>query len=249
MRLQQLGPEIKSVFDVVEQNLGKENQWNQAVLSLKPVDNLVTTKFPTDLVAQVRGYGSGPSPLLQWQIDRKAQAQAGSAMVSLDLQTPAQALTGRTFTTGGPHVVSFGLTGDDHLKCDDTRYRVIDVAADMKVLVVEGERSLDSQGGSAATLEHALAPPSDNSAPGAGKTNSYISLEVISDIQLGNKVLNQYRAICLADVAQIPEAQAQQLAAFVQQGGALLLFMGPHVNRRQLQCHPQAPRPAAWKTD
>jgi hypothetical protein len=54
--------------------------------------------------------------------------------------------------------------------------------------------------------------------------------ETISDLELGNKLLSDYRAILLADVGQLSEPQAEQLRAFVQQGGLLMIFMGDAVN-------------------
>src|SRR5208283_1600007 len=100
---------------------------------------------------------------------------------------------------------------------------------DMKVLVVEGERGMGDQGGSALPLAMALAPPVEGAQGDHPKTDSYVWVEVISDIVLSNRVMSNYRAICLADVAQIPPGLAKQLALFVKQGGSLMIFMGPHV--------------------
>ena len=52
---------------------------------------------------------------------------------------------------------------------------------------------------------------------------------MISDLELGNKVLGDYRAIILCGVGSIQPTIADQLARFVQQGGTLLLFMGDAV--------------------
>jgi hypothetical protein len=49
-------------------------------------------------------------------------------------------------------------------------------------------------------------------------------------LELGNKVLGDYRAILLAGVGQLSEPQAEQLRAFVQSGGLLMIFMGEPVN-------------------
>jgi Beta-galactosidase trimerisation domain len=62
------------------------------------------------------------------------------------------------------------------------------------------------------------------------KTNSYVAAELVSVIEFGNKVLDNYAAVVLADVGQIAPTQAEQLERYVRQGGTLLWFMGEQVN-------------------
>jgi hypothetical protein len=103
----------------------------------------------------------------------------------------------------------------------------------LKVLIVEGERGVGPLQGSGAFLSLALAPPSDSGThvlQGQLKTNSYVLPEVISDVELANKVLGDYRAVILTDVSQLLPQEADQVRIFVQQGGALLIFMGEEVN-------------------
>jgi hypothetical protein len=57
-----------------------------------------------------------------------------------------------------------------------------------------------------------------------------VQSELISDLELGNKVLGEYRAIILCGVGSIQPSTADQLAKFVEQGGTLLLFMGDAVS-------------------
>jgi hypothetical protein len=104
---------------------------------------------------------------------------------------------------------------------------VIDVASELKVLIVEGERGAGALSGSGAFLQLALAPPAEAGSP--NKSSSYVQPELISDLELGNKVLADYRAIILCGVGSIQLVMADQLARFVQQGGTLMLFMGDAV--------------------
>src|SRR5262249_57166570 len=95
----------------------------------------------------------------------------------------------------------------------------------------EGERGMSKLGGSGAFLQLAFAPPTEapNATPGGTRSDSYVSPELISDLELGNKVLGDYRAVILAGVGQFSAAQADQLALFVKNGGALIVFMGEPV--------------------
>ena len=201
-------------------NLGRGDQWNQAVLDLKPEGNLISTKFSADFSAVVRGYGNGSDPLIQWQID--GQDTSGGGLVRLGENAAPVLLSNKPIREGGPHVISATVIGDDRLKLDNTRSRVVNVASEIKVLIVDGERSSLGLGGSSSFLETALVP--------GAKTDSPMSPTVIGDQDLGEKeVLNQYRAVLLTNVGRISENVADQLQTFVDQGGVLMMFMGPKV--------------------
>ncbi len=228
--LSALGPQLAKAYRITHFNLGMKNQWNQAVLSVKPAANLVTTRFGADFTSLLAGYGEGADPRLQWRLDD--QLLPGGGAVKLDAQK-TMTQPNAHFTVGGAHVISATLVSENPLKLDDTRRQVVNVASDVKVLLVEGDRGMGLMSGSAAFLQLALAPPSQDVGRIPGRTtatDSYITPEVISDLQLSNKVLSDYRAIILTNVAQVPQSEAEQLKAFVQQGGALLWFMGEQVN-------------------
>lgn len=227
-QLHQRGEQLARLYHMTHFNLGRHNQWNQAVMGLRPALNLVTTRFGSDFLADIKGYGSTSDALIQWKLDD--QPLGGGQTIRPDSQSPPQVLSQVAFRSGGPHVISVSVIGQDALGIDNTRRRVVDVASELKVLVVEGDHGVGLMSGSAAFLTLALAPPAEASASGNAKTNSAIAPELISDLELANKVLSDYRAVILANVAQIPPDQADQLQKFVQQGGALLLFMGEQVN-------------------
>lgn len=226
--LHQQGEQLAKLYHITHFNLGRQNQWNQAVLGLRPGSNLLTTKFNNEFLADIKGFGPSSDAAIQWKLDD--QPLPGGTTLKPDSQTPPQVESQLLIRTGGPHVISATVIGRDDLNIDDTRRRVVDVASELKVLVVEGDHGVGLMSGSAAFLTLALAPPADTSASGAAKSNSAIAPDLISDLELGNKVLADYRAVILTNVAQVPPAQADQLQKFVQQGGVLLLFMGEQVN-------------------
>ncbi len=227
--LEQAGRELASIYRFTHFNLGRNEQWNHAALDVRPVNNLVTTKLPPEFVANVKGYGPGPESHLIWKLDDRPLSGGGT--IALDPATPEQLQSQVSFRTGGAHTLSVTLHGDDRLPIDDVRHRVLDVAAEMKVLIVEGERGINPLGGSATFLELALAPLKEaGSNNSGGRTNSYVQPETISDLELGNRVLHDYRAVILAGVGQIQPAQADQLQRFVNDGGMLMLFMGESVS-------------------
>ncbi|WP_428937008.1 BatA domain-containing protein [Fontivita pretiosa] len=229
--LASLGRELASIYRIAHFNLARQGQWNHAVLSVKPTANLVRAQFENAFQALVRGYGASTETHLQWKLDD--QPLPGGGPIRPELNTPPQTQAQAQIQQGGLHVISASLASDNRLKVDDTRWRVIDVAAEMRVLIVEGERGIGPLASSGAFLQLALAPPSEEGARFTAthaRTRSYILPEVISDLEFGNKVLGEYRAVILAGVSQLSPPQADQLRAFVQQGGTVVVFMGEAVS-------------------
>jgi hypothetical protein len=217
-------------------NLGKPNEYNPAVIDLTSAQRLATLvpDFAPSFVAKLRAYGEGSDPQLVWKIDDARADNGSSAAVHLD-QTDHPATLGRaTFPGGGPHVVSASLISDDKITCDDTRWRVVNVAADLKMLIVEGQRQIgdsggDTGGGSGMYLHAALDPAPDPADALAGRRR-LVDIDTISDLELGTRPLDEYRCIALCGVGQITDAVAGQLQSFVENGGALWIFVGPQTS-------------------
>lgn len=226
--MRQLGHEAADLFKagITHYNLGKPGEWNQAVIDFKPADALVTSRFPANLVWDVRGYGPCPTdPKLVLSLDGVG-LPPGATPVSA---TPAASPKSTTVNalTPGIHVFTASLVSDNRLPVDDVRHRVVNVIGQLKVLIVEGERGVGGQGSSGAFLDAALNPSGFTS--NDSKTSGYVATERISDLELGNKVLSDYRCICLCGVGQIQDPEAAQLETYVREGGTLMLFMGDPV--------------------
>lgn len=230
--LAQIGKDLADVYStgITHFNLGKPSEWNQAIVDLKPAASLVTNWFPADFIADVRSYGpSATDPRISWKIDDDVVPGAGKTVKAGQDATPIT-ITANALT-GGIHVITASIASDDRLAVDNHRYRVVDVVNQLKVLIVEGERGVGGLGSSGAFLDTALNPPiagGDNTGTGR-KTSSYVSTERISDLELPNKMLGDYRCICFCGVGNIQDSQAAQLEKYVQQGGTLMLFMGDPV--------------------
>jgi hypothetical protein len=227
-----LGPEVAKAFRVTHHNVaGGEPQSNGAVAGLRSQDNLVTSKFPADFVATPRGFGNPSDASVQWKLNDKPLGTDGP--VKLTAETADVAHRNVKFTGGGPQVLSASLAGGaggDHLTVDDVRYRVVDVASELGVLIVEGRQGVRAGEGSGFFLREALSPPKESGPAGVIKSSSYVASELVSVIELGNKVLDNYAAVVLADVGQLAPTLADQLERYVKRGGTLMLFMGEQVN-------------------
>ena len=105
------------------------------------------------------------------------------------------------------------------------------------MLIVEGEQRRRRAGGLGRVPRKALAPAArGRRRPASAKTDSYVAPELISDLELGNKVLGDYRAVILAGVgADRRRRRRTSCERSSSSGGTLMLFMGEPVNARQLQ--------------
>jgi hypothetical protein len=223
------GKDLADVFGprIRLSNLGVEGQWNYAVLDVRADSNLVTNAFPVDFFADVKGFGGSAETVMQWQWDDKLIDT--SMRLKPDMATPPQRQTKAQTKDGGVHLITAALRNDEKLKVDNTRSRVLEVASELKVLIVEGERGANLLSGSGAFLDLALAPRKEIE-NGQVRSDTYVVPELISDLELSNKVFGDYRAIILTNVASLSAGQAEQLQRFVKQGGTLLIFMGEQVN-------------------
>ena len=222
-----IAPQLSKAFATVTiHDLGQPDEFNAAVLSVEPAGGLVRVGFPNPLVAVARGFGPAPRDgSVRWSIDGQP-LPAAAGTVSLNPQTAPVVRSDIPFTTGGPHVITVALDAD-RLPVDDVRHRVVNVAADLKVLIVEGRRGTGPLSGSGAFLDLVLAPPAD----AAGRASrSYVDPERISDLELSNKNLGDYRAVLLAGVGSLTAQTADRLEQFVKAGGALVLFAGDAIS-------------------
>jgi hypothetical protein len=227
--IRELGHEASDLFKsgITHFNLGKPGEWNQAIVSLTPAESLVTSRFPANLVSDVRGYGPCPTdPKMVLNLDGVGLPPGAVPVAATAAASP------RTITVNnlapGIHVFTASLVSDNRLPIDDVRYRVVNVVGQIKVLIVEGERGVGGQGSSGAFLDAALNPVGYGTSNDS-KSAGYIATERISDLELGNKVLSDYRCICLCGVGQIQDAEAAQLEQYVRQGGTVMVFMGDPV--------------------
>jgi len=223
-----IGRDLASRYHVTHFDLSRPGRWNEAVTDLHAGNGLTRLGFPNEFSATVLGFGDSPDALVQWKLDGQPLPNARSIRAQPD--SPPITLADAPFKEGGPHVLSVSVAGNDRLHPDDNRWRVVDVASELKVLIVEGERGTGPLDGSGAFLQLALAPPAENSVGAALHSTSYITTELVSDLELSSKILSNYSAVALAGVGQISPPEAEQLKSFVQQGGSLLIFMGESVS-------------------
>jgi hypothetical protein len=228
--LKQLGPTLISTFqkNLSLHDLSQPDQSNYAILGLDPDAGLVTPTFHTDFLADVKAFGSSADSTVQWRWDDNLLPE--TTRFSPEVAAEPLRQTRMQITQGGPHVIAASVLADDKLRLDNTRFRVVEVASAMRVLIVEGARGVGSLSGAGAYLDLSLAPKKERDAAGHIRSSTYVLPEIIPDLDLPGKPLADYRAVVLASVSSLTASEADQLARFVEAGGALMVFMGDQVN-------------------
>jgi len=226
--IRQTGKELANVLGpnhIRIHNLGVPGgQWNYAVLDVRPEGAIARAKLDTDFLAEVRGYGGGDGTRLSWMWDREILRSGGGGFIRPGPDSPPQRQRKADLSSGGIHVIAASVNDEsDHLPADNVHYRVVEIASELKVLIVEGSRE-----GGAASLDLALAPKKEKSATGTVRSDSYLAPESIGELDFGNynRRLGEYRVLILSGVGTLSDSQLDEVKTFVQQGGTLMTFMG-----------------------
>ena len=115
--------------------------------------------------------------------------------------------------------------GADELPADNRRYFTVDVRDRLPVLIVNGAPSAVPYLDGAFYLRLAL-----EAGTGRGASLSPVQPKVIAPQEFASTPLSDYACVLLADVAQVRPEWPERLAAYVRNGGGLLIFCGSRVD-------------------
>jgi hypothetical protein len=118
------------------------------------------------------------------------------------------------FSTPGDHTIAVRST-PDRLQPDDTRWLVVRVRKEIRVLCVAGGD------GAAKYVADALNPNPD--------MPSAIRPTIVSDGQLAELELADFESVFLCNVARLTAAEAERLTRYVATGGGVVIFLGDRV--------------------
>lgn len=211
---------------------------NLTLIDVGAARTLVGNDRPVEIRATVKNTGTQRSEptRVTLQIDgtETLEAELGSVAPGETVVVPFQ----YRFSTGGSKTLVARLAAGDDLPADDMAARVVDLAAALPVLVIEGSLSARPLDRSAAFVTAAISapPPAAVPAPPApGKPappppprgTGLCMPTVVSVAELVRVTdLAPYRLVIIADAAQLPPDFATRLAAYVTGGGSLLVVAG-----------------------
>ncbi|SKB06725.1 N-terminal double-transmembrane domain-containing protein [Prosthecobacter debontii] len=183
---------------------------------------VVAEEQPVGLRARIQNHGTRP-----WQ-DVAVHLEADgvrlrTSRVSLPPEGEAVIAFTHAFDTVGDHSLTVRLEGDS-FPDDNTFHTIIQVRNQLNVLLVEGDPSLEALGGAADFLELALAPHQSASA----SLKDLIRTTKVEARRLRDDDYRGKEIVILADVDRLQGNRLNELIKFVQNGGGLVIFGGPH---------------------
>lgn len=198
--------------------VGESLEDNLAVVSLVRAAGFASVREPLRFQAEIANRGF--QAVRQVRATLHVDGGSASDEAVLDVLPPGESRRVTLFarvSTPGYHTVGVRLP-PDRLPADDERTVVVRAVDEVRVAVVDG----DPTGNAAFFLRNALQPV----APEAAATY-FLQPRLVSPGQLGLMRFSDLDAVVLADVAPLPGPAVDNLARYVRDGGALVIFPGP----------------------
>jgi hypothetical protein len=186
---------------------------NLAVTQLSTSDPFVTPGRDVTFDVVLHQFGQAPVSKCraEFLVDGIA---AGEQTADIPAGGDASLRFTHRFTSPGTHTVSIRTTGD-RLEIDNSRWLVLPVRKEVRVLCVSGRE------GAAKFVADALQPNPDS--------DSAIVPVVVSEGDLVELNLADFDSIFICNVAQLSDGGAQRLSRFMEAGGGVVFFLGDRV--------------------
>ncbi len=232
----------KQGVEVVVMDYGRDVTNNLTVENVRLLDRFVVAKSPTPARIGLSVRNNGPSEVQDVQVHLEARFQAGGRTVgsSLGARTIASILPGEsvsleipfTPTEAGSAVLTVKLQPDE-LPGDNVAHVAMNVRKALKVLILDGNRSLtEPEESESFFFSRAIDPNGDG---GYGNRAEVFSAESVDEVDF-----DKYDVVALLNVRDFPSRRDPQgkivyprldaLERYVASGGGLIVFTGENAN-------------------
>ena len=213
-RLSDAGTELR-LIDCV-----KAARPNLAIASLEPAEGIRAAKVEWSMEVGVQNFG--PTTVKDVSVllsEDNGAARGGLAIAEIP---PGQVVKERFpvfFPTARQHFIAARLE-HDAVETDNSRFAVVDLPAEVPVLLVDGDEAATD----ARYLNMLLAP--------GGQVTTGIKPTIEMPAYLGAKPLGQFQAITLANVDRLDPSAVRALEQYVRDGGGVAFFLGERTDSR-----------------
>ncbi|HID78418.1 MAG TPA: hypothetical protein EYP56_20805 [Planctomycetaceae bacterium] len=187
---------------------------NLAIARLVPGRGIRAADVPLRMEVTVRNFGRRPARRVTVLVEADGSPQPA---VEIEQIEPGGSVTQSfsvRFATAGQHHVAARLEIDP-VAADNFRYAVVEVPAEQRVLLVDG----DPGAAGARYLQAALDP--------GGPVSTGVRPRIVGPRYLSLHPLQAFDTIYLLDVPHLEPAAVEALESFVASGGGLAIFLGP----------------------
>lgn len=205
---------------------------NAGIASVEATGPVLGPGAPVEIAVEVRNYGSRERSSERVVIEVDGERRP-NRVVDVPAGESAQVIFPVVFRTAGPHVVRASIEGDG-LTIDDSRTRVLEVPAAVRILAVNGSPDPNEVVEDELGLISAVLEPMTG---GTGDTPDWLArspfeLREITPGELGQPDLDLYAydILLLANVQNLSASLADKIAQRVADGGSLILTLGDFVD-------------------
>lgn len=114
---------------------------------------------------------------------------------------------------------------EDRLHADDSRTVAVRAIQEVRVLLVDGDPGDEPRASEVFFLRHALVPVASEVAP-----EYFVKAVVNSVAEFSQARLDDFDAVVLANVSEIPVSSLKAIEGYLRRGGGLMIFPGTRVN-------------------
>ncbi|MGA2617785.1 MAG: BatA domain-containing protein [Thermoguttaceae bacterium] len=186
---------------------------NLALVSLEPEEGIRAAGVRWRMEVAVRNFGPAAVRNLPVLLSEDGKARPPVTIAEIPPDGVAKERFDVSFAEAGQHRITARLE-PDAVDADNARYAVVELSAEMPVLVVDG----DPGGRDAKYLAWALSP--------GGKVRTGVLPRIETPRFLVNRPLDAFRAIAVANVERLDRSAVEALERYAAAGGGVAFFLG-----------------------
>jgi hypothetical protein len=204
--------------------IGTDETDNVAVEAVQPTGEPIVFEQPASVEVKIHNYGSVPRAAVPLTVTVKSPSGAKPSASSRNVNLPAAGVASIdvpiAFTEAGSNLITAKVTAPG-LLTDKELSISVDVARNLRVLVIDGDEREGTLQSGADFLRLALAPYSD-----ANPKRNTAVVSVLRPDAWGPADVRDCRVLILANVPSLTEVQADAIQQFVYDGGGLIVAPG-----------------------
>ncbi len=201
---------------------------NAAIVGLNVAPPILAAEQPMSVTVTLRN--AGTVPLTARRVELRVDEQlADSRRVDLPLGQDATVEFTLNAPASGDHALSVRLE-EDSLLGDNERWLALSVRSELSVLLVNGRPSARPRDAATFFVEQALSPKTTDRAANA----RWLRVTTVPDSEIPNVELDRHDVVFLCDVGTLTELDVERLRRFAENGGGVIVSLGPTVSVEKL---------------
>ena len=222
------GPSRNLPHELVLIDVGTAQPDNAAVVGLTTDPPILAAEQPMSVTATLRNAGTVPLTVRRVELRINDQL-VESRRVNLLLGQDTTVEFSLTAPASGEHSLSVRLEGDS-LLADNERWLPLRVRSELSVLLVNGRPSARLRDAATFFVEQALSPKTIDRAA----SSRWLRVTTVPDSDLPNVDLDRHDVIFVCDVGTLSELDVERLRRFAENGGGVIVSLGPTVSIEKL---------------